>query len=301
MPDMGEYIGAVEAGGTTCRCAVALDPMNTIADQTITTRDPDRTLGDVLAFFAAQPPISHLGVGAFGPVLIDPDDPRDGTILNTPKTAWRNTPVKGLLQRALQVPVSIETDVGAAALAEAQFGGVRNSDTLAYATVGTGIGGALVTAGQLNPQSRHSEMGHIYVPRAATDKFPGCCPSHADCLEGLASAKAIAARWAAAPETLPADHPAWVLQAHYLGHLCTHILRIAAPARILIGGGVLNADGLIEKIRKAVLHQMGDYHAYTEAELHAVIARPTLAPDSGLIGALTLAHRARTQAERSLV
>ena len=169
---------------------------------------------------------------------------------------------------------------------------------MAYVTVGTGIGGALMTAGKLNRQARHSEMGHIFVPRAVGDDFPGCCPSHKDCLEGLASAPAIAARWHTRPEDLSQEHPAWILQAHYLGHLCTHILRITAPARILIGGGIMAANGLIDRVREAVHGQMGDYHAYSPEALRDVIQPPSLAPDSGLVGALLLAERARSRETR---
>jgi len=94
-----------------------------------------------------------------------------------------------------------------------------------YLTVGTGIGGGGMSNGRLMHGRAHPEMGHIRIPHDPVhDPFAGGCPYHGDCLEGLASAPAIEARWGAPGEKLPAGHAAWELEAHYLAlGLCNWI------------------------------------------------------------------------------
>ena len=112
----------------------------------------------------------------------------------------------------------MDTDVNAAALAESLWGAGRGRDPLVYITVGTGIGGGLLCRGGPVHGLQHPEIGHMYLPHdLAADPFPGACPYHGDCLEGLAAGPALAKRWGQPAETLPPDHPAWDLEARYLG------------------------------------------------------------------------------------
>ena len=96
----------------------------------------------------------------------------------------------------------------------------------------------------------HPEMGHIRVPHdLRADPFPGGCPFHGDCLEGLVSGPALEARWGQRGDTLQPGHPAWDLEAHYIAlGLATWICTLS-PQRIILGGGVMRQEHLFPRIR----------------------------------------------------
>ena len=283
--------GGVEAGGTTFRCAVGPHPLRPAETVTIPTRGPEATLREVAAFFAGQPPVQCVGIASFGPVGLGENADQYGRLLETPKVAWQGFPILGFLQDAIGRPCVIDTDVTAAALAEHRYGAGKGQDALVYVTVGTGVGAAYLVDGRPPPARFHAEMGHCLIPHdRQADSFTGMCPFHGDCLEGLASATAVAARWRAAPEELPDDHPAWALEASYLAAFCVNLVRVLAPRRILLGGGLLQRPSLLELTRTAFRQGMGGYHDVPAREVQTLIAAPALAPDAGLIGALLLAH-----------
>ena len=114
-------IGGIEAGGTKCVLAVGPSPDSIAATHTIPTRGPDETVADALDWFASQPAISALGLATFGPVGLDRQRPEHGHILATPKPGWSRYDFAGALAEGLSVPVAVETDVNAAALAEAEL------------------------------------------------------------------------------------------------------------------------------------------------------------------------------------
>src|SRR5690606_2980493 len=110
-------------------------------------------------------------------------------------------------------------------------------DDFAYVTVGTGIGVGSIVRGRSIFGLTHTELGHIRVARVAGDDFPGSCPYHGDCLEGLASGPAIEARTGKPAAELPPGHPAWDFVAHALGQLMHTMVLTTAPTRIFLGGG----------------------------------------------------------------
>ena len=160
----------------------------------ISTTTPTATLSQVIAFFRRHP-IRSLGLAAFGPIDLDRGSSTYGRILSTPKIAWQKCPIVATLQTALEVPVAVDTDVNAAALAEATYGAGRECNPVVYLTVGTGIGGGAVVHGQPLHGLMHPEMGHMLLARAPGDSRPSGCPFHEDCLEGLASGYAIQLRF----------------------------------------------------------------------------------------------------------
>ncbi|MEO1351838.1 MAG: ROK family protein, partial [Cyanobacteria bacterium J06635_15] len=192
--------GAIEAGGTKFVCAVGTGPDDLRAEIRIPTTTPTETIAQVVAFFRQQiarvGPLQSIGVGSFGPVDTHIDSPTYGWFLDTPKPGWQQIEFAGVLKRELATPIGFDTDVNAAALGEYRWGNGQGFETFLYLTVGTGIGGGAVVNGQLVHGLLHPEMGHILIPHdLSADPFPGACPFHQDCLEGLASGFAIEKRW----------------------------------------------------------------------------------------------------------
>jgi fructokinase len=285
-------LGGVEAGGTKFVCAVGGGPDDVRAEARFATTTPAETLARVVAFFREHGPLAALGVASFGPVDLDPRSPAFGSITTTPKPGWQHVDLVGPLRRALGVPVRIETDVNAAALAEHRQGAARDVATLAYVTVGTGIGGGLLVNGQPIHGLLHPEVGHVRVPHdRATDPFAGACPHHGDCWEGLASGPALAARWRQAPECLPAAHPAWELEARYLALGLVNVILTVSPERIVLGGGVMTRTQLFPLIRAEIVRLLGGYLRSPSLGdgIDAYLVPPALAARAGVLGALILA------------
>jgi fructokinase len=291
-------VGGIEAGGTKFVCAVGTGPDDVRAEVRVPTTTPARTLGLVAAFFleqAARTPLAALGVASFGPLDLDRRSPSFGFITTTPKPGWRGVDVVGPLRTALGVPVTIDTDVNGAALAEQRWGGGRGLGTLIYVTVGTGIGGGAVVDGRPLHGLLHPEMGHVRVPHdRARDPFAGICPAHGDCWEGLATAPAMAARWGGAPETLPDEHPAWALEAHYLALGLANIVLTLSPERVVLGGGVMARIHLYGLVRTGVAELLAGYLASPAlaGDLERYIVPPALGDRAGVLGAMALAQTA---------
>lgn len=282
-------LGAIEAGGTKFVLAVGPSPDRITARHTIPTRDPETTLAEAAEWLARQGGITALGIGSFGPVELDRTSPRWGFITTTPKPGWADCDIAGYFARALGVPVGFDTDVNAAALAEHAASGSAGG-SLAYLTVGTGIGGGLVLDGQPVHGIAHPEVGHIYPRRHPDDRdFPGTCPSHGDCLEGLASGPAIMARWGTSLSHLPTDHPGHAIIADYIAQACHVLFASVAVEEVVVGGGVANTPGLVERVAQRARELDAGYLPGTAR--HRVI-RPRLGSDAGITGAMMLAQRA---------
>jgi len=285
-------IGGIELGGTKCLCGVGPTPGEIVAQVRIATTTPTETLGTALAFFRAHAPAA-LGVATFGPVVLDPTAPHYGTIVTGTKQGWEGADVLAPF-RELGVPLALETDVNAAALGEYRYGAGRDCDPLVYVTVGTGIGGGALIDGKPLHGLFHPEMGHLRVPRHPDDDFTGVCAWHGDCLEGLASAPALRARWGTDPAALPDDHPAWELEAHYLAHGLAAIVSVLTPQRIVLGGGVMRRTPLPGLVRARLRELLGGYLpvAALGEGLDDYVVSPGLGELSGLMGSLVLASGA---------
>ncbi|MCX8014093.1 MAG: ROK family protein, partial [Rectinema sp.] len=175
-----------------------------------------------------------------------------------------------------------------------RWGAGGGSHICAYVTVGTGIGVGILSEGNIIEGISHPEAGHMRVPRLPEDHYEGCCLFHGDCLEGLASGPALWGRWGVDPATLPATHPAWELEATYLGMACANIVLIAAPDRIILGGGVGLREGLAQRVEANMRRFLGGYIEQVE-ELIAgedhYVARAACGAEAGIFGALELARR----------
>ena len=276
-------VGGIEAGGSKFVCAVGSQPDDLQVGE-IPTTTPEETIQRTVAFFQEHQPVGAIGIGSFGPIDPNPTSPTFGYITATPKLAWRNFNFAGAIRDALGVKVAFDTDVNAAALGEFRWGAAQHLDTFLYLTVGTGVGGGGMVNGRLMHGRTHPEMGHIRIPHDRDqDPFPGSCPYHGDCLEGLACAPAIRARWGQAGETLPDDHPAWDLEAHYLALGIASWICTLSPERIVLGGGVLRHKKLYPLVESKVSALLNDYVEAPE------IVPPLLGARAGVLGAIALA------------
>ena len=302
--------GLIEAGGTKFVLGIAEGTADRLRDapaacmvsrHQIPTTTPDATMSAALEWLGTDARgFDGVGIASFGPLCLARDDPQWGHITRTTKPHWSGADLVGPLAAAFGCPVAIDTDVNAAALAEARWGVGRGSDgaceALLYLTIGTGIGGGFVMAGGRRLQGlSHPEMGHIRLPRHVDDTgFAGVCPFHGDCLEGLAAGPAIIARWGASLSALGPEHPGHAMIAWYLGLAICSFQAVLEPARIVLGGGVMGTPGLIDRVRIAASNAGGGYFA---GAAETLVSMPALWPDSGLLGALALAmERAQSDA-----
>lgn len=295
---MEKVFGGIEAGGTKFVCAVGTGPDDIQAELRLPTESPEVTLSKVIDFFRLQQEhceIEAIGVASFGPVDPDPASSTFGHITNTPKPGWANTPVGPILQDAFGIPVGFDTDVNVAALGEHSWGAAKEVDTFVYLTIGTGIGGGGMVNGKLMHGLIHPEMGHFLIPHNwDRDPFPGTCPFHGDCWEGLANGPAIEARWGQPGESLPPEHEAWSLEAHYLALGVTTIMMVMSPQLIVMGGGVMEQDHIFPLVHQEVRGILNNYiQSPTVTDgLAQYIVPPALAGRSGVLGAIALAQRA---------
>lgn len=279
--------GAVETGGTKIVCAAGTGPDDVRARHRFTTTDPRAAMDEIARFFREVPPVAAIGIASFGPVCLDAGSAHFGSILHTPKIAWRDFPLRSAVREATGVRrVAIDTDVNAAALAEHTWGAARGIGDFIYVTIGTGIGGGVMSRGRPVHGLMHPEIGHMALPRdPARDAFAGCCPSHGDCFEGLACGPAMEQRWGAPAHQLPPGHPAWELEIDYVAAGFTNLVYAVSPKMIVLGGGV--SEGLpVERIGAAMARRVAGYAPLPE------LRRAALGGDAGVLGAIALAAAA---------
>lgn len=286
-------LGAIEAGGTKFVVAIGDEFGHVEKRASFPTRTPKETMEDVYRFFDGSG-IEALGVGTFGPIDPDKNSPTYGYITTTPKPNWGNYNMLGDLKAHYDIPMGFDTDVNGAALGEATFGAAKGLDSCLYITFGTGVGGGAIVEGKLVHGLLHPEMGHIRLIKRADDLYEGHCPYHKDCLEGLAAGPAIEERWGKKGYELPADHPAWDLEAYYIAQALATFILTLSPKKIILGGGVMKQRQLFPMIHRYTLEFLNGYIQKDELlnDIENYIVSPGLEDNAGICGALALAKLA---------
>lgn len=291
-----QLYGGIEAGGTKFVCMAGNGPEQITAEIRFPTSNPEETILRAVEFFRHQMKAGRLlgvGLGSFGPLDLNPKSPTYGFITTTPKPGWAHCDLAGILERELHLPVIVDTDVNAAAYGEHQWGAARGIDQFVYNTIGTGIGTGGVIHGQPLHGMLHPESGHMRIPHNfSRDPFPGICPYHQDCFEGLANGPALRARWGSPAEELPTNHPAWELEAEYIALALVNQILMVSPQRIVLGGGVMKHKPLFRLIREKVQALLNGYIDMPEVtqDIDAYIVPPGLGDRSGSLGAIALAQ-----------
>lgn len=305
---------AFDLGGTDLRAAVVTRAGVVRQSLTVATRAQDgveAVLGQMTALAdqlrANMPDIGVVGVGVGAP---GPLDPGAGLMIAPPTLAgWQNVPLAALLSARLGLPVALDNDANMAALGEWRFGAGRGYGTVLFMTVSTGIGGGVVSNGQIFHGRRGLavEIGHM----AISDSGPQCFCGSVGCLEALASGTAlgrfgavaagrkggerIAAAQAeegrpgaravveAARQGDPVALSLVAQEARWLGIGVTNLLHLFSPDVVVIGGGLSNAfDLLISDIRRVIGERA--MSAYRDVP----ILRADLGQNAGLVGAASL-------------
>jgi len=292
-------IGALEAGGTKMVVAVFDGENRCLRKASIPTSRPEETLPKMISFFQEEK-LDALGIASFGPVDLHPESKTYGWITTTPKKAWRNVDLVGAFQKALKVPIGFDTDVNGALLGEVSFGSCKGLSDAVYLTVGTGIGGGVLSGGKLLHGMLHPEIGHLRVPRVEGDDYAGCCPYHKDCLEGMASGPAIEGRYGRKAQELASVPEVWDLESRYLAYGIVDLILTLSPQRIVLGGGVLHQEQLYPLIRKHVEELLGGYLSTPEVQdLSSYLVAPALRDEQGILGAMMLGKQKLTEKEKS--
>lgn len=172
--------------------------------------------------------LTTIGVAAPGAI-----DFASGKLLKLPNLSWNGLPLGAKLQQHFKIPVVVENDADAAALAEATFGAGRGRNPVLYVTVSSGIGTGLIIDGHIYHGASDPEGGHITI----RPDGPQCGCGGRGHFEALVSGQAIIRRFGR-PAFEITDRPTWDLIAEDLALGLSSLIAMSAPAIVVLGGGV---------------------------------------------------------------
>ncbi len=297
-------LAGVELGGTKCVCVLATGAGEILAQERVDTEAPDVTLPRIRTilqgWFGDGHPIAALGLASFGPIDVDQASAGWGRIGQTPKPGWTGVDIVTALSDGLEVPVALDTDVNGAALAEMRWGAAAGLTDYAYVTIGTGVGVGLIAGGKPIGGFGHAELGHMRIARVPGDTWPGSCPYHGDCVEGLAAGPAIVARSGKDANLIASDDPIWHLIGHAIAQMLHNIVLTATPRRIFLGGGVISAQPqLFPIIRRELQASLAGYVSSPELDrIDDYVVPPGLGTLAGPMGPIALAASVAPQSAR---
>jgi glucokinase len=312
---MGLAIG-VDIGGTKVAAGVVDSEGHILARLRRDTpaQDPDKVedvIADCIRELAADHEVEAAGLGAAGFV-----DAARSTVLFAPNLAWRNEPLRAAVEQRTGLAVVVENDANAAAWAETRFGAGHGQPYTVTLTVGTGLGGGVVLAGQLirGAFGAAAEVGHlILVPdgRPCGCGLLGCWEQYASGRALVTEARQRAARDPESahlllelgdgrPESItgpmvtmaavagdPVALESFQAVGAWLGRGMADVAAVLDPQVFIIGGGVAEAgELLVGPAREAFL---GNLTARGHRPV-ATVRVAQLGQDAGLIGAADLAR-----------
>ncbi len=304
---MAEYSIGVDLGGTNLRAA-AVDHNGNVLDRvsgsTQLTAGRDAVTSDIVASIVklragrASDHLAGIGIGVPGFIIIE-----KGIISMSPNLPFfENYPIRDEIERLLQTPVMLENDANVAALGEKWIGAGRDVDDLVLLTLGTGVGGGIISGGKVlhGFVGMAGELGHMTV-------VPGgnpCNCGNDGCLEKHASATAITAwaRMLGLGDNLSSKEVydlaiggnqrarvCFEMMGEALGMALASLVNIFNFPLYLLSGGVLGAWDLFTPPMFAVLKKRSLTFRRTETR----IDKATLGSDAGLYGAAYLPFQAR--------
>lgn len=291
------YTIGIDLGGTNLRIGLFNEQGEIVEEYSRATeaeKGPEfavNNMQEVINRLKQQYEIKAVGIGSPGPL-----DPYEGVIIEPPNlTGWVDVPLVKMLEEKIGIPVKLENDANAAALAEATLGAGKGAKSVFYVTVSTGVGGGYVNNGELisGAQGNCGEIGNMIVnPSPDAYQGPGL---NKGALEGLASGTAIGrigkerlgitngaqGVFELASQGDKAAQDILDEAINYLAIGLANIVHTVNPEVIVIGGGVMKSKDLIlqpliEKTRNYLYPSLRD----------SLIIKPALLDQkAGLIGA----------------
>ena len=311
----------IDIGGTKIAGAVVAEDGEIVSEERVATAagDSDGIVDAVVEMverLSAGRQIAAAGVAAPGFI-----DVEQSTVYYTPNISWRNEPLRQRLLNRLPIDVTIDNDANAAGWAEYRFGAGRIVSDMTMLTIGTGVGGAVVSQGRLfrGGFGAGAELGHL---RVVPNGLPCGCGARG-CIEQYGSGRALlrmaneiadvggiglalaearsmhgTLNGAIVGDLIAAGDPgaARALQqlGHWLGQACASLGAVLDPQRFVFGGGVAVAgELLLAPIRESYRQHVPARGYHPEPEF--VIAE--LVNNAGVVGAADLA-RAHARGER---
>jgi glucokinase len=191
------YVVGIDIGGTNIVAGTVAEDgselLGLVSEPTISEQGADAVLGRIVKLARASmagaggKEIAGVGIGSPGPL-----DTKTGIVLLTPNLGWTNFPLRDRLARALNLPATLDNDANCAIFGEWWRGAARGADYVVGLTIGTGIGGGIVLAGEIyrGASDIAGEIGHMSID--STGRLCKC--GNYGCIEAYASGPAIAAR-----------------------------------------------------------------------------------------------------------
>lgn len=307
----------VDLGGTKIAAAVVQEDggiWHQMRRATHAEEGPDRVIGRIASLVKALTrwaeqaggDVAAVGIGAPAPL-----SPSRGIIWEAPNMpGWERVALRDLLMERLALPVAVENDGRAAALAEHRLGAGRGANDMLYVTVGTGVGGALIIGGRLHRGATETagEIGHMVMDPDG----PLCGCGRHGCLESLAAGPAIARRAGellrgGAASSLQTKDPdgltgeivakaaragdavakqAFIEAGRWLGFAIASVANLVNPSVVVVGGGVAQTgDLLMRPLREAAFER-----ALERAAEGLRIERAKLGNGAGMVGAALAAY-----------
>lgn len=287
-----QFIAGIETGGTKILARIAGLDGTVVANGRWSTTTAEAALQDLTEFLTLKIGDARLvaiGLAAFGPLVTDPESVDYGLALATPKPGWSGFNLRAALAARFGVPTIVDSDVNGAALAEQAIGAGEGLPSVAYVTVGTGIGAGLAIKGRTLTGVMHPEAGHLPLIRHHRDDVPSVCRFHENCAEGLVSGPALRQRLGEGRELLDDPHVR-DLAIQYLGQLAASLVLSWSPHRIVWGGGAISKAGLTQGIEETMRAALNGYGVGSAVEQSGFCV-PAALKDAGLEGALIMARK----------
>jgi glucokinase len=293
-----KHVLAVDIGGSKLVCGIVAEDGSVLRTAGEPLCKEDGLEGLLLAIErCGQAVMGRETLCAVGATIPGLADAVNGLWVYAPFSGLANIPIAALLQERFQLPVAIENDVNACALAERRWGACQAIGDYLWMTVSNGVGGALVLRHALYTGScgNAGEVGHLCVEENADRALPCGC-GRCGCLEAMASGQGIMKRYGEPGVTAKevglraraGEAKAQAVMAdtgRYLGRAIADCINVLNPAAVILGGGVaLDFDLLEPALRETVAKRL-----FTRANPSVILRVTGLGYHAALLGAATLA------------